>query len=217
MLRTLLACAALAVALTALTAVPLTAAGTTATVRGVEAVNVRRGPGPETASFAMLRKGARVRVEAISGSWAQVTLASGERGYINVAYLDIPAGVPTLAEPTAAETGATPSVATPAPAAETPAAGQMEQRLEQALERIRALESARTTPSAADPESTPDRLAETPIPRGVELPTPGDDFSDLREIGPALALAGVGFVVGFLLGVAYGQRQERHRRSRVRF
>jgi Na+/glutamate symporter len=37
------------------------------------------------------------------------------------------------------------------------------------------------------------------------------------DIGPSLALAGVGLVIGFLLGTVYGQRLERHRRSRVRF
>jgi len=38
-----------------------------------------------------------------------------------------------------------------------------------------------------------------------------------QEIGPSLALAGVGLVLGFLIGAAYGQRQERNRRTRVRF
>jgi hypothetical protein len=41
--------------------------------------------------------------------------------------------------------------------------------------------------------------------------------SDTFDVGPALALAGLCFVVGFLLGTFYGQRQERRGRSRVRF
>ena len=37
------------------------------------------------------------------------------------------------------------------------------------------------------------------------------------EMGPALALAGAGLVLGLLLGSAFGRRQERNRRTRVRF
>jgi hypothetical protein len=48
------------------------------------------------------------------------------------------------------------------------------------------------------------------VPTAVQLPDP-------QELGPSLALAGVGLVIGFLLGAAYGQRQERKRRNRVRF
>ena len=39
----------------------------------------------------------------------------------------------------------------------------------------------------------------------------------LRGQRVALALGGVGLLVGFLIGTLYGQRQERNRRSRVRF
>jgi uncharacterized protein YraI len=220
--RTLLASAALAAAVL-FVAAPLPAA-TSATVHGVEAVNVRRGPSAESPSFAMLRRGARVSVESITGSWALVELASGQKGYIHAAYLALPAGadVPTVGlEPTAAaETPgqtATPDAAAAGATSEpgqTPQAPAVEARLEQALDRIRALESALVTPSPAAEV----RLADaTPVPLGFDTSPPGDDFSDLREIAPALALAGVGFLAGFVLGAAYGQRQERNRRSRVRF
>jgi hypothetical protein len=52
--------------------------------------------------------------------------------------------------------------------------------------------------------------APAPVPAMVEPPA-------TLDVGPSLALAGVGLVVGFLIGTFYGARQERNRRTRVRF
>jgi hypothetical protein len=161
----------------------------------------------------MLRKGARVEVEAVAGGWALVVLESGERGYLNATFLALPpdATVPALE----AATATPPPTETPLTPVETVMTPPLEEKLAEVMERVAALESARATP---EPAHTLERRVDTPLPRSVEpLITPGEGSADLRDIAPALALAGVGFLVGFLLGAAYGQRQERNRRTRVRF
>lgn len=196
----------------------------TAIVEGVSAVNVRRGPGLDAAAFLHITRGTPVQVEEISGQWARVTLASGETGYINATYLQLQPGATfaLAATPTplataitvaAADAPATAAVAVAAEAAPTPAALALEDEVAALRQRIRALESAVVTPSAAsaaDPAGAPSAAPIAILPTPIVPP-------DRLDIGPALALAGVGFVVGFLLGAAYGQRQERHRRTRVRF
>lgn len=217
MQRTLLVYAAVVVF--AVAPMAAAAAAVVATVRGAQAVNVRRGPDAQTAAFAMLPKGARVKVESIAGGWALVVLEHGERGYINAVYLALPPGTTLAAGPTVTTTinVASPATDTPAAAAAAPVTPPFEQKLAQVLERVAALESVIATPSVV-PDRTHERGADTPLSRNVEpLVTPNGDTADLRDIGPSLALAGVGLVVGFFLGAAYGQRQERNRRQRVRF
>jgi hypothetical protein len=75
-----------------------------------------------------------------------------------------------------------------------------------------AAPSAEVTPSDEAPLSErPPTLAAAPLLPSIPQPP------EAQEIGPSLALAGVGLIIGFLLGAAYGRRQERNRRSRVRF
>ena len=83
----------LAVLLLLLAAASTPAAPVPATVQGVEAVNVRRGPGLDSAAFVYLPRGTAVQVDEISGQWARVTLANGETGYINAAYLKAEPGM----------------------------------------------------------------------------------------------------------------------------
>ncbi|MEO8604487.1 MAG: SH3 domain-containing protein [bacterium] len=186
-------------------------------MRGAEAVNIRRSAGTESPAFRALARGSRVRVEEMSAQWARVTLDDGESGYINVAYLQLEPGAtfPPAAPHTPSAAGEpNPAATMAAPAAVVGEAHSeaMEGQLAQLRARLAALESAVVTPQAGEVPAAPvgNETARPAAPLAAPVP---DQF----DIGPSLALAGVGLVVGFVIGAAYGQRQERHRRSRVRF
>jgi hypothetical protein len=76
-------------------------------------------------------------------------------------------------------------------------------------ERLATLEASLEKGGGGRGENAPP-AAVPPVPAMVEPPA-------ALDVGPSLALAGVGMVVGFLVGTFYGQRQERNRRTRVRF
>lgn len=207
--RTLLACAALAL-LALLPGSPAGGEPVQATIRGAGAVNVRRGPGPDTAAIVVLRQGASVQVEERVGQWALVVLDDGERGYVNAAFLEVAAGA---ALPTEGAAGTPPADATPEPTATSIAAAPaLDRELAALRERLATLEASMEGSGhpAADAGAAPAERPPVVVPTMVEPPAS-------LEVGPSLALAGVGFLVGFLFGTFYGQRQERNRRMRVRF
>jgi hypothetical protein len=86
-------------------------------------------------------------------------------------------------------------------------AGQ--RRLEHLVESLRAdvkqlAEAMRDSGSVASaPPATPVRVGVTTV--------------DATESGSLLGLSIIGLVAGFILGAIYGRRQERGRRTRVRF
>ncbi|MGE3498154.1 MAG: SH3 domain-containing protein [Candidatus Binatia bacterium] len=184
-------------------------------MRGAEVVNVRRGPNPNSPVLTSLPKGSRVTVEAIEGQWARVTLASGKLGFMNAAFIEVHS---QLAVGTPSEATPTPAVGPVARAegAPAPPTSSIEAELAQLRHRLAVLESSSAaTPSpaalaaaAVAPTAAIERLA----PTASAVITPSG-----LDVGPALALAGVCVVVGFLIGTLYGQRQERRSRMRVRF
>ena len=214
-----------------------------ATVRGAEAVHVRRGPSTESPAFARLPQGRVVSVESVTGGWALITLPGGQKGYVKAVFLALPAGVVAATAETSARPGAPSAIAlaaaTPTPEwtpSAVPEAGAesgrhdvMEREIAQLRDRLAAVESAVVaTPGGAaisaqrdgaegaastraqERDAGPAAGAAPPVPTVFRQDEP-------QEISPSLALAGVGLVIGFLLGAAYGQRQERKRHSRVRF
>lgn len=213
--RTFFACAALAVVLSLPSGGSAHAQAVPGTIVGAEAVNVRRGPGTDSPAFIAVRRDARVLVDERSGQWARVTLESGESGYINVAYIALAADtvIPT-AGATPAAGAVTPLAAGEATAtlgaeAAAPLTPALDRELADLRERMAALEASLehgATPAAPPAGSEP--IA--PLPPLIEPPA-------ALDVGPMLALAGVGFLAGFLAGTFYGQRQERNRRTRVRF
>ncbi len=205
--RTILACA-LAVASLVLGARLAPGQPVTGTVRGVEAINVRRGPSAETAAFAVLHRGARVVIDEQAGEWVRVVLASGENGWVNAAFLDLSPGATVAPAPTVA-------AAAPVGSALPPSIDTELARLRQRLASLESVVAPTVvaTPVAVAPDSKAAAPALVPSLPTVAVVTSSDTF----DVGPALALAGVCFVVGFLLGTFYGQRQERRGRSRVRF
>src|SRR5215470_17873106 len=106
-----------AVVVAVLIALPVVAhAAGKATVRGAEAVNVRREPSTDSPSIVAIRKGSAVKVEKVIGAWALVTLQSGTQGYVKAVFLQLPPGI--VVEPEAQLAAITP--------ADTPAAAPTE-------------------------------------------------------------------------------------------
>jgi SH3 domain-containing protein len=212
--RTLLVCAALA-ALLMLRGDPAIAGSVAGTIKGAEAVNVRRGPGPDTPAIVALHRGATVQVEERVGQWALVVLASGERGYVNAAFVELAPGVTIPAAPPIDAAIDTPQAETPEPTATGVAAAPpaIDRELAALRERLATLEASVGQQGAPAAHVASQGAAEPPPP---VVPTIIEPPASL-DVGPSLALAGVGLLVGFLFGTLYGQRQERNRRSRVRF
>lgn len=185
------------------------------TITGAEAVNVRRGPGPDTAAIMALRRGARVQVEERVGQWVVVVLDNGDRGYVNAAFVALAPGATLPVTAAAAPTADTPPAATPDPTATAivVAPPAIDRELAALRERLASLEATveRSGASGGSHSASDDPGAPPPaVPTIVEPPA-------ALDVGPSLALAGVGLIIGFLFGTLYGQRQERNRRSRVRF
>ena len=115
--------------------------------------------------------------------------------------------------PTVSATSTPTADVTPEPTATAVAAAAgLDRELAALRERLATLEASmegagRPPGGAGDPPAEPPPVV---VPTVVEPPASLD-------VGPSLALAGVGFLIGFLFGTFYGQRQERNRRMRVRF
>jgi len=114
---------------------------------------------------------------------------------------------------------------TPLDAADLQAEAGFQREVAELRHRLAALESAVVAAPGDVPAGTGEGPGPTaPAASGEREPTRGSVFvptvarlTGPQEIGPSLALAGVGVVIGFLVGAAYGRRQERNRRTRVRF
>jgi len=210
--------------------------GAVGVVRGAEALYVREGPGTEYTAFDSLPKGTEVEVQGIEGSWVAIRTPAGRTGYLHSTFLELRGNAdvvqpePQRAEATSRAEAAEADAAVEPLAVENPARDQPSENA--------------PTPTVADSpqkESTKEnagdgrdellgdvkrilRLTEelheelAGQPRVAASPPPVMNGSTRAPgVASTLALSGIGLLFGFLMGSVYGRRQERNRRSRVRF
>lgn len=165
------------------------AEGQPAVVEGTTQLFIRRGPGREFPPFATLTGGSQVEVQERHGTWARVTTASGQVGYVHGKYLRLlKTTSPTVsaehspAPPMAARTTAVTPPTRRAQAAGTPT-------------RARNAERATTRPAAsptpppidaemtATPSATMVRAAQAP---GSDSPSVEPEIVRLSEAVEAL-------------------------------
>jgi len=205
-----------------------------AVVQGVNALNVRRGPGTEHRSFALLTEGQEVEVLRIEGVWAVVRVPGGAEGYVRKEHLSFKAGSASeagVADEVKAETSGPPP---PSDTDDVRALREENARLSAELALLRAQSAA--APATPLPEvpvaREPARLQED-MQRLLQLTGELHDMVAAqggRHGAPASGAApdepwilANGWVVaasallGGLAGAAYGRIQERRRRTRIRF
>jgi len=208
------------------------AQGSPAVIAGAELVNIRRGPGTEFPPFATLSRGNKVEIQEMRGEWARVQTASGQYGHIRITFLAPIGEQPAAATPAEQQL---PTVSTTSVQAKT--TGTEAHPLEEGapvtaahLEETPAATPA--APTTADEieklHSDVARLSETveQLQQQLEGTVPQESAPPLQTsaleggshvmMSTALLLTAVGLCVGWLFGNAYGRRQERGRRPRVR-
>lgn len=208
--------------------------GAVGIVRGAEALYVREGPGTEFNAFDSLPKGTEVEVESVEGSWVAIRTPAGRTGYVHKTFLELPGG----ADEASQETPRVESTSRAA-AAETGQALEVEALAVESTPRVEPPERS-PTPADAPPPTlmgsdgngrdellvdvkrilrlTEEMHEELAGRSPADAPgAPMNDGTQAPGVASTLALSGIGLLFGFLLGSVYGRRQERNRRSRVRF
>jgi hypothetical protein len=217
----------------------------TAVVTGADRVHIRRGPGLDHPPVATLPRGTTVEVQAMQGEWARVVTPHGQIGYVNSTFLALPGEKP-VAPPAAVPQAvpATPMAAEPAAVRslrEENAA--LAAQLRSVQDELNTLKSGPELTAGAASPPTPQLV--TAIPDAEQLhkeigrlsaaidglnrrldANPASDAMPITDVPTemphvvstaTLVLAGIGIFFGWVMGSAYGRRQERGRRSRVRF
>lgn len=223
------------------------AQASTAVVTGTERVFVRRGPGTEFPPFASLGRGSLVEVQEMQGEWSRVKTGSGQIGYIHSNFLALPneagsagSGAAPPPEPAAP---ATPRSDAALLSALTEKNKALEAQLSALQEELSALKNhpveaapAPATPVAGPPTASDSEELRTELKRltaaveglqnrthanltSSEAPAgaPSAEATERNVSSTALVLGGLGLLLGWLAGAAYGRSQERGRRSRIRF
>jgi uncharacterized protein YgiM (DUF1202 family) len=217
--------------------------GSPATVTGAERLLVRRGPGTRYPPVAALSRGSKVDVQSVQGEWARIETARGERGYVKRAYLVFPQKERrSPARAGGASTAPAPAAPGGSPAAALQAATERNKSLEAEVHSLRQ----ELTELQNRSESTPVATANSSATASEQLPaeltrlaaaveglqrrfdarlvmetaaTPAtapsdDDAPTVSAVSVLFAM--IGILVGWFVGT-YGRKQERGRRTRVRF
>jgi uncharacterized protein YgiM (DUF1202 family) len=214
------------------------AQGQPAVVEGTSQLFIRRGPGREFPPFATLTGGSQVQVQEQRGTWARISTASGQVGYVHTKFLRLLTATPAAIQ--AAESTAAPT--------EFPAATQTHGGRVTATRRVAEATTPEDSPTATEaadlPSPTVTRTARDAAPAGkrnvqdeldrlssaVEaLNTRLDQRFPLPEevttaaadeggtvSGGAIVLFLLGLVLGWLMGATYQRNKDRGRRSRIR-
>lgn len=205
-----------------------------ATVSGVEALNIRRGPGTEHAVFARLERGQKIEVTKIVGTWAAVRTPGGAEGWVQKQHLSFPGEQP-------------PSEPAPQPSAERTQTGGRSGDVEQLREELAKVSAERDTLRAQLSETSPVAANATPATGdGGRLQADVQQLlqltQELRQMVASQREHGGGspapiaettekeswllsngwvlttsLIIGVLAGMVYGRAQERRRRNRIRF
>ena len=220
---------------------PTWAQGNTAVITGAEHVFIRRGPGTEFPPFANLSQGATVEIQEMLGEWARVQTVSGQSGYVRSTFLSLTGERPPAATPATTVTRVVVSTATPTerqmptvsaslaqaktpspeghpPQDETlgtvptvPAPGREIDQLHSDVARLTA--TVEQLQRRLDVDAPVDAPKDSSVP---PLQTSAAEGGSHVLTSTAILLTAIGLCVGWLLGNAYGRRQERGRRPRVR-
>lgn len=206
------------------------AEGARARVSGVRALTLRDGPGTEYKALSWIAEGESVEVEERAAAWAKIRTQSGAQGYVHTRYLEdlhqqtVPLamadeGVRDRSAPVAPDAGTEPVSVQPHGAA---AAGGADPE----LGRMIAGTGADAHSGAAASRDLVDVRAELQqlLQRTEQMQRQLTAYAQ-REGQPlpvgsdstaAWALFGIGLLFGAFFGAAFGRRQERNRRTRIR-
>ncbi len=215
---------------------PAAAQGGTAVVTGAERLVVRRGPGKRYPPVAELSRGNTVEVQQMHGEWARIVTEQGEKGYVKSTFLVLASerrhGVPTpVADAPAA---ANPPASEAAKLQERNKAlvgevASLRQELADLRNRCESAPAPTANPAPPVPEWQPEitRLATAVegLERRIDARASGGDAIPVAPAdggghgvsATAMLFAMIGILVGWLIGGTYGRKQERGRRSRIRF
>jgi uncharacterized protein YgiM (DUF1202 family) len=212
-----------------------------AVVEGTSQLFIRRGPGTEFPPFATLTGGSQVQVEETHGSWARVTTASGQVGYVHTRFLTMikaeAAQSPTIAPPAVQPTRrSSPPTSKERAATKTSTPAEIDEKTPDVVEPtatpVELTADTRPRSAAGAAASLPEerteirRLADAvealnrrfdqrlPVPNGGASSTVIEPTAGVS--GGAVLLGLLGVVVGWLLGATYQRNKERGRRSRIR-
>jgi len=221
--------------------------GNTAVVTGADRVFVRRGPGTEFPPFATLTEGSSVEVQEMQGEWSRVKTANGQVGYVHSNFLALPSEAGAAAAPRVPAGASHPqptAAPTLRPTVHSDTAGlnglternkALEAQVSSLQEELTVLKNrptlapeAAATPAVSNADTEALRAELKRLTAAVEglqqrggNMAPGEtvpaESADHSVASTALLLGGVGLLIGWLLGAAYGRNQERGRRSRIRF
>jgi hypothetical protein len=218
---------------------PAGAQGNPAVVTGAERLVVRRGPGRGYQPVATLSRGSTVDVQEIHGEWARIVTEQGQRGYIKSTFLVLPTekqrhsvSPAVAAAPTAAATAAAPGSAAlqeqnKALEAEV---NSLRQELAELQNRRDATPVPAATPTPPIPEQWHAELARLAtavegLQRRIDARAAGDGVAQISPVdggghtvsATSMLFGMIGILVGWLIGGTFGRKQERGRRSRIRF